>query len=262
MYSTQTDVHVSPEDEYILLRADKLILVTRFQEASILSPNTACHSTALQPIPSMDKWRRNYRIRTLQDESLWIIVINAQNFDNFMIDHMVLEQYINQSLEYSQFSLAEDSFSLCNLNVSAGIHDISSGKEDFLIFSPSINLAPQLGSQVSQPQCQPQDTGYQILRKNPSDEPKKAAKNKPLFVYHVETLGDKGVYAHIDLHQEEQPAQAEEVGSGPSIIAVVVSLSVAVLFVVLCIAGFVVMDIWSKRQTIGRVKVAPYNDPY
>ena len=252
MYSPQTEVHVTSADEYILLKANRPILVARVLQSLDFS---SCRSAAMQFLPTFNQWSHSYRFH-LPENTRVSIVSDGRNTD-FLLNDAPLKDYTNISVETALFTVDSQNFSSQLLALREGTYSMSSSSNHpFVILGPSFFL----GRTFLKDSTESCDHRSKLLPVYTISKSTEGQKQQPV-VFRIETLGDHGSSRkdHINLHQMDRTDRHHSESSGPSIVAVVLSISMAVLLVIVCIGGFVVMDMWNRRQVIGRVKVSPHS---
>ncbi|ELU05573.1 hypothetical protein CAPTEDRAFT_195738 [Capitella teleta] len=241
MYSPQTEVHVSAVDKYILLKADRPILVTHVLQSLDLS---ACRSTTMHSVPPLNHWNSAYRFILPESKHVWITTHDLSS--DFTIDGVSLSEYSNNTVQFSRLDIAAATFAVTQMFIDEGDHTLSSSSGvPFVLSGPQLSLGQTFhedsGPCIQRPNVNP---AYHTIN-NPTKEP-----HHPV-VFRIETLGGHGssrVNNGINLHQTNTAGGGHSDSSGASIIAVVVSTCMAVVLVILCIGGFVLMDLWNRRQ--------------
>ena len=266
--SRHAQVNVSKQD-YISIEADKPVLVLQYLVTHVIQGDCGvdCGSSMLM-VPPMEQGNHQYLFSTTNSAGKQNVnlVITSSLRDGLLLDGKDILSFVNlSSAEPIPNWTVIDSHS--NVNYSAiqvslnpGLHNLSHPSSNGL-FAATSNGHP-LGMKLLDLPSLSDSVRYQTVTESVhiAQEGKSLHDSKALPTAKVEHSK-----SHDEINKAFLPPPQDIISQGlsPAVIAVIISLSTAVFFVIACIVGFIVVEFTchnGEQSFILSPKVAPYEN--
>ncbi len=257
--SNETRLNITKED-YISIEADKPVFVLQYVVTHLIQGNCAedCGVPVVLTVPPMQRKEHQlvFSTSSAAEKHNVNLVIATPLRDGILLNGSDLLSFINSSISVSDKSpawnniLSEDSYSAIQFSAPPGLHRITHNSSKAYIAATSVpNFQDTTNKVSSDAQELTSDKNSQFPKQNTA---------VPTVTFEKAKSHDEINNAYLD-KTETDSSSSEEIS--PSVIAVLISLCSAVLFVIICIAGFVFAEFAfhnGERSLFPLSRVAPY----
>ena len=223
-------------DDYICIEASQPVLVIRYLQ-SLRRVGNIRVDTYMSIVPPLEQYPGHYVFSTVDTpgEQYVNVVIKSTNKDGLLLD----QQPLNVTQGWKDIRSFQLSYSALQVPVDSGLHNVSHvTSESFSAIAYSHPLGMRLDTIY--------DSEQQVLYETTNTGLEGAA-------------GGGGGGGEKEIHTNYQDVFIPQgPGISSTVIAIIVSLCVAVFMVIVCILGFIVAELFGRREEFRNAKIMPF----
>lgn len=242
------EVNVS-RDDYISVLSSKPVLLLQYVVAE-LRDDVMCDSFMLL-VPPMEQRQHEYLFSTMREQTKNInLVITADMVNGLLLDGKRLSY---NDTHWVEIQGEDANYSAIQLSVNGGRHNLSHDSDHGLF------AAMSYGYPLGMRMVELSDTTYEVTyHAGTFDEETytQARGSKPVLQPLEESMTSHG---HVGAAVREIDYENPDAGLSPAVLAVIISLSASVFFVIACILGFLVAELMCKGDSgpFRSIKILP-----